>query len=161
LSLRPLCLPCGLFPQGLHWRKPRRRRRLRTLGKDSLDSSLRNTFGTQHVVERDQLARKSTGGQVLGEGAEHAGALDRLLLDRGDPVPAARKLCSKHASPLAPTGAAIKVLRRPKPRLSATLHGRISRYIGTHLHPIWPLVFGPELQLKSAVFLPQIAGRRK
>jgi hypothetical protein len=92
---------------------------------------------------RDQLARKSTGGQVLGDRTPHGGAPDRLPLHRGDPVPAALQLGGDRASPLAPTGATIKVLRRPKPRqpcLSATLHGRTSRYIGVHFHPVSALL---------------------
>jgi hypothetical protein len=109
--------------------------------------SLSNALGAQHVIERDWLARKSAGSQVLSDRTPHRCTLNGLPLHLGDFAPeAVLKLCGNCASPLGPTGAAINVLSRPKPRLSATLHSRSSRYLGVQFHPIRPLFFGPRLQ---------------
>jgi hypothetical protein len=92
------------------------RQRLRLIGKDSPNGALGNALGAQHVVERDQLARKSTGGQVLSDRTPHGGTLNGLPLDGGDLAPvAAFQLGRKLASPLAPARAAINVLGCPRP----------------------------------------------
>src|SRR5258707_12635268 len=98
LSFLP-CLPCGLFPQDLHRAEPRRRRRLRALGKNGPESPLRTALATQKLVERHWLPREPASEKVFAESGQHRGTIEHLPLYRGDSDPAAGKLGGEPASP--------------------------------------------------------------
>jgi hypothetical protein len=112
-----LCRPCLL---GLRPPLPSAQeatRLWRALGKDGLDSSPGYTLSAQKLVHRDRLTREPTGGQVLGNRAQHRRTLDGLALNFGDFGPkAGRKLCGDCASPPIGQAAAIEVPNREQRR---------------------------------------------